>query len=140
MNLKTATWKDERCASMRFIARAYTELNRYDEAKMWLNKAIEEAPYLRDPYVERALLSYKLEEWNDVIYYSNEALKIKKHPKTYINEIFSFDYTIYDLIAISNYYLEQYDEAIKYSTLALNMEPNNERLKQNHEIYLKKGN
>ena len=35
---------------------------------------------------------------------------------------------------------KQYDEAIKYSTLALNMEPNNERLKQNHEIYLKKGN
>lgn len=140
LSLKSATWKDERCASMRFIARAYTELNRYDEAKMWLNKAIEEAPYLRDPYVEMALLSYKLEEWNDVIYYSNKALNIKTHPKTYINEIFSFNYTIYDLLAISNYYLNQYDKAIEYSNLALNMDPSNERLKQNHEVYLKKGN
>lgn len=140
LSLKNATWKDERCASMRFIARSYIELNRFNEAKMWLDKAIKEAPYLRDPYVERALLSYRLEEWNDVIYYSNEALKIKFHPKTYINEAFSFDYTLYDLLAISNYYLGNYDEAINYSNEALKMEPNNERLKQNHQIYLKKGN
>ena len=45
---------------MRFIARSYTHLKRYDEAKMWLDKAIEEAPYLRDPYVERAMLEYEL--------------------------------------------------------------------------------
>ena len=140
LNLKNATWKDERCASMRFISRAYIELNRYDEAKMWLEKAINEAPYLRDPYVERALLAHKLEEWNDVIYYCNEALKIKEHPKTYINEIFSFDYTIYDILAISNYYLKNYDDAIKYSKEALKIDQNNERLNKNHEIYLKKGN
>ena len=140
LNLKNATWKDERCASMRFISRAYIELNRYDEAKMWLDKAIKEAPYLRDPYVERALLAHKLEEWNDVIYYCNEALKIKEHPKTYINEIFSFDYTIYDILAISNYYLKNYDDAIKYSKEALKIDQNNERLNKNHEIYLKKGN
>ena len=40
LNLKTATWKDERCASMRFISRAYQNLHRYDEARMWLDKAI----------------------------------------------------------------------------------------------------
>ena len=34
LNLPTATWKDERCASMRFIARAYKELGQYDEARM----------------------------------------------------------------------------------------------------------
>ena len=45
LNLKRATWKDERCASMRFIARSYRHLKRYDEAKMWLEKAIQEAPY-----------------------------------------------------------------------------------------------
>ena len=48
LNLPKATWKDERCASMRFIARSYKNLNRYEEARMWLEKAIKEAPYLRD--------------------------------------------------------------------------------------------
>lgn len=138
LNLPSATWKDERCASMRFIARSYRNLNRFDEAKLWLDKAINEAPHLRDPFVERALLAYHLEEWNDVVFYCNKALKIENHPKTYINEVFSFNYTIYDLLAISNYYLENYDDAIIFSNKALEMEPNDSRLKENHNIYLTK--
>lgn len=34
LSLKSATWKDERGASMRFIARCYKNLNRYEEAIM----------------------------------------------------------------------------------------------------------
>ena len=56
LKLPRATWKDERCASMRFIARCYVALERYDEADMWLNKAIIEAPHLRDPLIEKAYL------------------------------------------------------------------------------------
>ena len=77
LNLKCATWKDERCASMRFIARCYKYLKRYDEAKMWLDKAINEAPYLRDPYVERAMLEYELNNYEDVKKYCLLALEIK---------------------------------------------------------------
>lgn len=66
LKLPTATWKDERCASMRFIARSYKNLNRIDEARMWLDKAINEAPYLRDPYVERAILEYSQNNFNEV--------------------------------------------------------------------------
>ena len=55
--LESVTWKDERCASMRFIGRCYIGLNDYEEAKKWLDKAILEAPYLRDPYVERARIT-----------------------------------------------------------------------------------
>ena len=62
LSLPSATWKDERCASMRFISRAYINLNEIDKARLWLDKAINEAPYLRDPYVERAILEYKLSE------------------------------------------------------------------------------
>ena len=112
LSLKTATWKDERCASMRFIARSYHNLNRIEEAKMWLDKAISEAPYLRDPYVEKAMLEYELENWNEVIKNCNTALKITTHTKCYINETFSFDNTIYDLLSIAYFYLDDIDNAI----------------------------
>ena len=58
LSLPSAIWKDERAASMRYIARAYKNLNRIEESRMWLDKAIKEAPYLRDAYVERAILEY----------------------------------------------------------------------------------
>ena len=131
LSLPNATWKDERCASMRFIARSYKNLNRFDEAKMWLDKAINEAPYLRDPYVEAALLCYQLKEWENVIKYCNLALKIETHAKSYINEIFSWDYTIYDLLSISYFNLGKYNLSLENVIKAIDMDPDDERLKNN---------
>lgn len=134
LNLPSATWKDERSASMRFIARSYVNLKRYDEARMWLDKAIKETPYLRDPYVERALLEYKLGNYEAVEKYAKEALKIEKHEKTYINEPFSWDYTIYDLLSISTFYQGKLEESLFYSKQALEMSPDDERLIKNNKI------
>lgn len=138
LNLKSATWKDERCASMRFIARCYKYLKRYDEAKMWLDKAINEAPYLRDPYVERAILEYELNNFEDVKKYCLLALEIKNHTKTYINEPFSWNYTIYDLLSISEFYLGNIESSLKWINKATKMEPNNERLINNKKVIQEK--
>jgi len=121
LKLPTAIWKDERCASMRFISRCYQRLGRFDEARMWLDKAILEAPHLRDPLIERALLEYRENNFSEVKKYCLKALEIKEHPKTYINEIFSWDYTIYDLLSISYFYENNYEESLKYVVIALNM-------------------
>ena len=134
LNLKTATWKDERCASMRFIARSYKKLKRYDEAKMWLDKAMKETPYLRDPYVERALLEYELNNLNETEKYCIEALKIKTHEKTYVNERFSWDETIYDLLSIVKYNKKDYDKSLYYINKALEINPNNKRILKNKEL------
>lgn len=138
LSLPTALWKDERCASMRFIARCYKNLNRYEEAKMWLEKGIKEAPYLRDPYVELALLYYHLKDWDNVEKYCNLALKIKSHPKTYINEVFSFNNTIYDLLSLAYYYKKDYEKALINVDIAISMDEKDERLKNNKDLILEK--
>jgi tetratricopeptide (TPR) repeat protein len=140
LHLESATWKDERCASMRFIARCYKFLKRYDEANMWLLKAIDEAPYLRDPYIEMALLKYELNDFNEVYKYINLALKIKEHQKTYINEVFSWNETPYDLLSIACYYLDKYDEALEAVNHALEFAPYDERLLKNKELIIDKIN
>lgn len=135
LGLKNATWKDERCASMRFIARCYKYLNRFEEARMWYKKAIEEAPYLRDPYVEYAILCYNLEDWENVIYYCNKALKIKDKTKSYINEPFSWDYSIYDLKSIAYFYKNELDLALENVNIALSYDNQNERLINNKKCF-----
>ena len=140
LSLKTATWKDERCASMRFIARCYQNLNRLEEAKMWLNKAINEAPYLRDPYIELALLNYKEKDYKNVEKNCLKALEIKNHQKTYINEIFSWDSTPYDLLSISEYYLGEFSESLKNAKKALELNPKDKRIRNNIKIIEKKLN
>jgi len=138
LNLKSATWKDERCASMRFIARSYTNLGRYDEARMWLEKAIKEAPYLRDPYVEMALLEYRCGNDLEVIKNCTLALRIKENKKTYINEKFCFDYTIDDLLSLSYYNLGLYDISLFYVDRAILYDEMNERLIKNREVIYEK--
>jgi len=140
LKLPSATWKDERCASMRFIARSYINLGRYDEARIWLNKAIKEAPYLRDPYVEMAFLEYKLNNNYEVIINCLKALNIKDKKRSYINEIFCYDNTIDDLLSVSYYNLGLYDESIFYLDRAIKYNPNDKRLIANKEYIIKKNN
>jgi len=134
LNLPSATWKDERCASMRFIARSYSALRRFDEARMWLDKAIKEAPHLRDPLIEKALLEYQLENWEEVIKNCEEALKIDSKYKSYINEQFSWDNTVYDLLSIAYYYTNDYEKALVNVNKAIEMNPNDERLINNKKL------
>ncbi len=131
LNLPTATWKDERCASMRFISRCYQKLNRFEEARMWLDKAMKEAPYLRDPFVERALLEYTQDNLNEVKKYCLMALQIKEHPKTYINEIFSWDHTIDDLLSICYFYENNFERSLIHVENALTYLPNDKRILNN---------
>ena len=137
LTLKKAIWKDERAASLRFISRCYKNLENYSEARHYLEEAIKEAPHLRDAYVERAILEYELKNYQETEKYCLKALQIRTHEKTYINEVFSWDNTIYDLLAISCYHLKKINYAIYFNNLALEMEPTNTRLLNNHKIYKK---
>lgn len=134
LNLESATWKDERCASMRFIARSYKNLGRFEEAKLWYKKACKEASYLREPLVELAILYSEYGEWEKVIKYCLKAKKIKDKYKSYINEVFAWDNTIDDLLSIAYFNLGLKEEALFYVEKALEEKPNDERLLKNKEL------
>lgn len=132
--LEKATWKDERAASMRFIGRCYKALNNNKEAHLWYEHAIKEAPYLRDAYIENALLYYDEENYQEVEKNCLKALEIRTHSKTYINEIFSWNETVYDLLSIATYYLEKYNYSSLFINIACNINPNDKRLQENKKI------
>ncbi len=131
LSLKTATWKDERAASMRFIARSYREKEEAKEAKVWYRKAIAEAPYLREGYVELAYIYYEEEDYYTAYDLLNAAFKIKEKSDNYINEEFAWNSFIYDLYSICAFNIEHYEEALDSVKKALEIDPNNIRLQMN---------
>jgi len=137
LGMTKATWRDERCASMRFIARSYENLNRIEEAKMWYQKAMVEAPYLREPFFEYAMLMYQLNQDKDAIKYFKKALKIVKNPKCYINDPRCYDGTIEDVLSICYYRAQKYNLAFTYVKKALALNPDNDRIKKNYELIKK---
>lgn len=133
LKLKSATWKDERAASMRFIARSYKAKGDSKEAVKWYMDAIKEAPYLREAYVELAYIFYEDKDYHTAYHYLKKAFEIQDKSNSYINEEFAWNSFMYDLFSICAFNLEYYHEAVEYVKKALEMDKNNLRLQMNLE-------
>lgn len=59
LTMSSATWRDERAASMRYIAKSYLNKGERVQARDWYLRAIAEAPHLREPYMDLALALYE---------------------------------------------------------------------------------
>lgn len=131
LSLKTALWKDERCASMRYIARCFEKLNKTDNAFIWLMKACSEAPYLREPWMDTAEFMYRQKNWHGVITFINEALKIRKSCDTYITDASNYKEKPYDLLSLAYYYAGDKKNAEANALKALEINPAEERIRNN---------
>lgn len=131
LEMPRAVWRDERCASMRFIAKALIAKGNDAEACEWLYRAVAEAPYLREPYIDTANLMYKLQNWQGVIFFCEEALKIKEKTLSYICEPMAWGSRPYDLLSIAYYQCKNYEKSLENVRVAQNIEPTNSRITEN---------
>ena len=126
-----AVWRDERCASMRYIARCLRQLGREDEAALWLHRAVAEAPHLREPYLEFADLLYAQQDWYGVIFMAERALSITERPRTYLCEAFAWGSYPYDLLSLAYDRTGRTHRALDCAEKALSLSPQEERLQRN---------
>lgn len=134
LSMPKAQWKDERCASMRYIAKSYLQKGNREEAKAWYYKSIAEAPYLREPYMDFANMMYEEKDWYGVLYFAQRALKIKERPRTYICEAGAWGSSPYDLLSLGYYFTGDYEKALESVNKALDFSPSDERLLSNKKI------
>ena len=131
LSLPTAVWADERCASMRFLARAWRQKGRPEQARWWLWRAIGEAPHLREPYLELARLLYEEAEWDGVVYLCRQALAITDRPQTYICEAEAWGSLPWDLLSLGLYHTGRRGEALEAARQALALAPEDGRIRDN---------
>jgi tetratricopeptide (TPR) repeat protein len=131
LSLPNATWAEERCAAMRWIAKSYDKLGDTAQAYRWYHRAIAEAPHMREPYVECALMAYFQKDWITTFFMSESALRITAKSDCFINAGYAWNFTPHDLAAISCYNLGLKELAHFHAKCALSLSPKNERLKNN---------
>lgn len=132
--LPCATWKDERCASMRFIAKCLDAQGKTSEAEQWLFNAAAEAPFLREPFIDAATHFYRLEDWHGVIFFCKKALKIEHRSLSYINEPTAWGAYPYDILSIAYFYVGDKKRALAAVDKAIEMSAE-ERLKNNRKLF-----
>ena len=129
--LPKAVWRDERAASMRYIARAHARKGERDEARDWYLRAAAEAPHLREPWTDLAMLLYEDQEWDGVLYATACALKIRERPRTYICEAEAWGSLPHDLRCQAYYHTGRLPQALEEARLALAAAPSAPRLAGN---------
>ncbi|MBQ8851504.1 MAG: glycosyl transferase family 2, partial [Oscillibacter sp.] len=134
LKMPRAIWKDERAASMRYIAKAYGQKGEMGQARDWYLRAVAEAPHLREPYLDLAMLLYQQEQWEGVLYFTGCALAIAHRPRTYICEAEAWGSLPHDLRSIAFYHTGRRVEALEQAKKARALQPGDERLCKNVEI------
>ena len=132
--LPSASWDEERCASMRFIAKSYQAKGDMKAARLWLYKAVAECPRVREPYLQLARLGYLEGDWPLVHLMVEKALAIRQKSGSYLMEPESWGYSLYNFGAISAYRLGLFQKSYDYAKTALELAPDNEQCKKNLEL------
>lgn len=130
LSLPKAVWQPERAASMRFLAKCEPQ-----NARVWLEKAIKESPGRREPLVELSQYFYNIGDYQNSYWKALEAIDITEKPLDYLCEEFAWNDLPYDLASICAWNLGFKEEAIQYGTIAVELNPENERLANNLIYY-----
>ena len=132
--LPRAVWRDERCASLRYIAKSAAHV-RPNEAESWFLRAAAEAPWLREPWLDYARWLYEKKDWAGVLWATERCRSIRTRPRTYITEAESWGSAPWDLGALACWHLGLYEKAAALGAHAAALAPEDARLRRNLEYY-----
>ncbi len=137
-HISVSSWREERATSMRFIGNCYKFSGDFGSAQKWYLRSISEAPFLREAYIDFARLAYTQNNWDLVVCLCRSALKITEPPTSYINDPDAWGALPYDLLSLGLYYTERFSESLTALEKAIELSPNNLRLKNNKALISKK--
>lgn len=140
LSLEKSTWKAERSASMRYISKCYSNLNNIPEAKCWALKACAEEPSVREPWVNLGEILWKCQDFLGAFYAMKQAILIKNHPMNYLNDPKAWGNFPHDIAGVCAYQIGLYQEALDQMNIALELNPNDERIKNNIKFTIEKLN
>lgn len=135
LELPTATWIDERAASMRYIARCYRNLLDRKEAESWLLRACAEAPHLREPFCDLADFYYDTGDDVGLYFAATRATRITERTLSYINDPAAWSERPFDLLSIACHRLGLYREALTAARTAQSLAPLDPRIAANVKYF-----
>ena len=131
LEMPSATWNEERAASMRYIAKSMEAQGDRIGAGIWLIDAGKEAPMQREPLVELARLALERQAWKDAVTLCEAALRLTDRPGTYMSDPYAWGEGPWDLMGVALWYLGKHESARECARKALEYNPADERLKRN---------
>lgn len=134
LNLPSATWKEERCASLRYMARCYRELGNHAESMKQAQLATIEWPFTREPWLDLARSAYHAMDWPVCYMACTKCLNITVHTASYMNDSTCWGFEPYDYGSIAAWHLGLKDKSVELVKQAIELNPTDSRLQRNLEL------
>ena len=125
-------WPPERAWSMRYLATMHP-----DEAEYWLLRACGEYPNGAEVWTDLAKYYYKIENWIGMYFAAKRAVTIPYSAGLYLTEPDAYGWWPNDMVALAAHRIGLTNEALKYGEIAVNLNPTDQRLKDNLFFYKK---
>lgn len=133
--LPSAIWREERCASKRYLSRCCTGRGDAQGAMRWAMDAICEQPELREGWYEAQRAAYELRDWIGVCYYGEHAAAITRRSDICVNEAEAWGAGVHDLLSLAYWHLGKPNKAAASAIQALELDPDNQRIRRNLDFY-----
>lgn len=125
---------DVKAYTARNLARLYVKISDKDNAMRWFKIATDHSNQRENWY---ALCNYyhQLQDWDSSFICAKRALSDNTPRQGFTYESDAWNSKIYDLAALSSFYLGIKKQAIEWGRRAVELNPNDQRLKKNLEYY-----
>ena len=131
--LPGATWKEERAAALRHIARCHLMLGQTADAQRAAFKSVFEDGSNHESWLELAEASRLTDDWATANWAATKALAIAERHSNPV----AWGWHPHDFLALSAYFTGHHEEAVHHGEAALALNPSNERLRKNLQFYRK---
>jgi hypothetical protein len=129
----SSTWAEERSEAMRFLARLQPE-----RRMPWLDKARIEAPHRREIWLDLAEEFHGHSDWLNLFWACTNGIEKSRRTGSYLDDPHCWGFRLFDLGAISAWHLNAMDRAVEWGRNALELDPCNQRLKNNLDFFVRR--
>ena len=135
LDMPQADWDTERSYAMRLIGKCYLMQQDMHTAVKWMRRATAEDPHSRESWLALAEATYIAENWAECYSACTNGLSISEQRPDYTTDPKAWGSALYDLAAFAAWKIGLSDQALQFSQIALDINPDNERLKHNLDFF-----
>ena len=105
---------------------------------LWLDKARLEAPHRREIWHDLAEEFHGRSDWLNLFWAAANGIEKTHRTGSYFDDPHCWGFRLFDLAAIGAWRLNVMDRAVEWGKKALELAPNNQRLKNNLEFFIRR--
>lgn len=129
-------WNVERAQTWRGIGEAYMKLGNEHEGLHWYQRNVEEAPTDLEAWMPLAYHYYEKKMWQHCYQAAIKVTELSLESHNHYVADSSMPWRMYDLLAIACWNLDKKGSAKKYARKAVELNPDDKRLKDNYEFIM----